>query len=364
MEKQGGYILFGVTVFVVLFSLAVYAQQVTPAVKADQKADSPKTSSSGILSYPTLKKAIKSAYEYRASLLQHSLGKAQITLQVEYDSEHADAMPERASGPLVLDSRKREPLIRQSRYLVEWYKNEGKKRNDIAFQPVPDQQEREVYEKKNIRSAMDSAKSIYYDLDKNTAYIDGPPRRAGNPLGLYNDFDILYFYTFGKWDLPGMLDRYEKAGITPIISEDTVGEVKCLKLTFSGIDTEGKTWETLFWLAKDQAYALVKDDSQKKIHIESTYVESKEFPGVWVLHTQHYEDASFPGHTEKLHVAFSEQKIGVPLSEKVFTFEGMEVPFGIPLYDRRVRGKSSKRIDGENMKVGLDEIVFGQQTTK
>ena len=376
MKKQGVRILFGVTFFGILSGLTASAQPTVSSDKTELVLESSKTSSSPI-PFPDFKKAVKIAYEYRASLLQHSTGKAQITLKVEYDPEHSAAFPERASEPFVLDPDKREPISRQSHFLVAWYKNEGKRRNDIAFQLVPEQQERALFKKKNIRSAMDLEKSIYYDLDQNSAYLDRSPHHAVNPLNLYNDFEIRYLYTFGNQEIPKLLDDFEKSEMTPVFSEEIVRDVKCIKISFSRIDGKGATRATSLWFAPEQAYALVKGDYQRGYvvnddeferidgrYIESTYVESKDVPGVWVLHTQDYEDASVPGKIEKLHVVISEQKIGVSVSDKIFTFEGMDVPRGIPLYDRRLRGEFSKKIYSETMKVRLDEIGLGQQKTE
>lgn len=296
---------------------------------------SPLILASEILDYSDLKAAIKAAYQARSDLLQNSTGTANIIIETKKLTGEANNTP-----------------AKKGKWTVTWYKKAVKNRYNIYVPPPQkeDDNHKPLLEPQNIRTVQDAEKRIYYDVLNRAAYIDRRLPLAGNPFGLVRHFDISRLYRFSRrYDLSDLLTAWEKEGVQRQIKEDRVGQTHCIKLEFN--------WEKLYpsgykrkkrlklWVAPEMSYSLIKaqffSTSGGELFLvesyEATYRKSK-VEGIWLLKEVTIVDNQCglrQDRRERLTAKFCNTKVGVEITDETFTFEGLGVPKGTKVYDKR-----------------------------
>jgi hypothetical protein len=317
----------------------------------------------GQAQYDDLRAAIRAAHEHRDQLLQTSRGQVHMNLQIETDPDSEAELKRRVQNELGFDPKKLTPGSGQSSWLVKWQKSGEKRRFDVLSDP-PGNKTQDLLLPRNYRAATNREVCIFYDLAEDVAYLNRPPRNAVNPKNLYGNFDVLRLYRFANRSIPELLDDWAKKGSIPEVAMEEVDGASCVRLTLTLIDGDDRRVTDL-WLDPQKAFSLVrgqyerfdKSNTSRLVHeFSASYTESKNNPGVWLLSNLHLMDHGFQDSKETLEATFGEIEVGVPISDVVFSFEGMGVPAGTALLDRRLPGQPLKYIYENASRVALDDI--------
>lgn len=223
-----------------------------------------------------------------------------------------------------------------------------------AQEKDPDQ-----FPNKNTRVVYDEEQCIYYDVLDERAYVNRPPIDAVGLTYISKRFDVRKLYAFAYEDIPTRFEHYIAKGKLP----DEVGEVEidgvqCWRFLYRHTKTkEGEVVHegvVTLYFAPSLGYSLVKGDGESRRRIEgkmvrfaketfaATYEEDLENPGTWCIRrVDTTVEAELQGkiRQERLGVEFHEIRLGTDIDDVEFTFEGMDVPLGTLVYDKRMGGE-------------------------
>lgn len=189
-----------------------------------------------------------------------------------------------------------------------------------------------------------------YNLLSKEAVINYPPGSASNPYSMISYFDIERLYWISDNDILRELRFWEREIGSPTITKDRIGEIDCIRMEYclnriaKGDNERIEKANVTFWFAPDLSYSLIRKqafrnniESADKLTLlyeyEAAYEESEHYKGIWLLKDLRIVDKDGP-FSEQLTVTLKETKIGVHIPDETFTFKGLGVPPGTPVYDR------------------------------
>ncbi|MFA6240792.1 MAG: hypothetical protein WC655_07680 [Candidatus Hydrogenedentales bacterium] len=305
--------------------------------------------------------AMEPQYAKRAELLKRSTGSCRMDLYFEEGEVDADEMKARLENALGADSAN-DSLQWQNVAEIAWKQRDGDLRFDVVIQKQTGDQPLRTFPPQNKRSAVSADQSIHYNVLENSAYIDKPPANAANPTSVKNRFEVGALYTFREPALPSLLRDTAEKGILPIITEVTVRGIPCIRLEYTrekrapnkGDEVLAKT-TAYYILAPAQGYSLLEGMasvksfsegiSQREIltrYYNAEYHECATQPGVWLL-TRVLGYMRIPwqeGAADAIKVIFNETEVAVDVPEVEFSFQGLGLPEGTLVDDKRETGKT------------------------
>ncbi len=310
--------------------------------------------------YSEVVAVVEAAYEARSELLRNSTGTADLVIKKWDGIPGAAETIMRDVSPRLGVSPTNIRLTGEGNVTTSYYQKGTRRRYDVyvPYSADYDGTQKPLITPRDMRIAVDPEKGIYYDVKKKRAYINLPPISAINPANLINNFRIGKLYEFNYTSVPSLLKKFEDKGVQPNISAERIGQVSCVKLEF----TIEETARFILWFAPEQSYSLIKGQLYLTKHNEEQLAESydatyqcPDVPGIWVLETVTILNKQGRIH-EQLSAKFRDTRIGVELPDKVFTFEGLGVPKGTKLYDKRFSPEVQSYYGGPPAKE-LDKFV-------
>jgi hypothetical protein len=320
--------------------------QNNPAASSVQMNKSAVSSTENI-EYSRLKEAIAKAYQIRLAALTNSSGSAEMVIEI--------------TKSWSLEQDKEIRGTKKAEWSTKWYNKGQKQRYEmtVGARTGTEFNGRSLFSYGSFRAIVDPNRRVLYKVDSGEAAIDSRIQPASNPWGLTVAFDIKRLYQCdSRFDLPGLLNSWDKNGNKPVISEEKIGETRCIKIEFNSERTETagqiRKFRLELWLAPKQSYSLIKAQSWTNSYVtgttelrvlesyEATYEESKDVKGVWLLKELTIGDYQIPnigwdewvlGDGEKLKVKFSDTKVGIDIPEETFALERLGIPNGTMVYN-------------------------------
>jgi hypothetical protein len=294
--------------------------------------------------YSDIIAAVRASYDYRAELLLQAKGQAVLAIERSAGEPEARAEVTEAFSSIGVDPASMR-LTGKGQAIITWYQKGIKRRYDIQ---VAKQQKNDISDEappylvpENKRIAVDPEKGIYYDVIHKEAYIHRPPERARNMGSVLHNFDISRFYQYSDYDVPLLLETWEKKGIKPTITEEFVNQIRCVKLEFH----HGDMARNVLWLAPELSYSLIKGQlflKRKGVErLAESYEASYKKSGpkeVWLIDQIKIESKQFK-LPEIVTAKFEDIKVGIEILDEIFTFEGLGVPPDTKIYDKSLGGQ-------------------------
>lgn len=305
--------------------------------------------------YSDVKAAVAAAYQARSALLRRSTGTVDMTLK----KEEATPGAARKMEQMFADEFGADPegfrVSGEGVWTTTWYQKDSRIRYDMVV-PASGQEQgarRPFLTRRDMRIAVDPEKGVYYDAINKHAYIHKPPTPAKNPHSLARYFRLERLYQFNGSDVPDLLARCEKAGITPTCTREQVGQTPCVRLCYSherdmpgGKKDRG---QLVLWLAPQQSYSLIKAQlrgnwagrEQDLVTIETyeaAYQQCEGFEGIWLLKDVKLVDKQGL-MSETLTAALRDTRVGIEIPDETFTFDGLGVPPGTKISDKTLAGQ-------------------------
>ncbi len=309
-----------------------------------------RSSAAGLADLQSLQQNAERSYKERAELLLHSHGNA----VMEWKTTAGARVARDGSAPPPF-----KPKV--GVWTTQWWSSGEKYRYDVeSGQPVPGMEESWAFRAPyNIRLAADKESSLYYFPINNKAYCGDAIKRMGNPWGLHRSFQIEYCYDAGLSPL-GYLDLLSEMvanykGDNVKITEETIHDLPCQKVTYTKRwPNEGRRLdEIVMWLNPATGYSLVKmtrstnalsiafKEPELKMELSQSYEAAYEQKqGVFLLKWVKMAMFDPIQGGEDLTITFDETEIGVDVPDATFTFDGLGVPQGAKVTDRRLNRKA------------------------
>ncbi|MBN2129938.1 MAG: hypothetical protein JW741_10595 [Sedimentisphaerales bacterium] len=325
-------------------------------------------SEAGIPSYSDLKADIETACESRSALLQHSTGRARLSMeQTKTPWQGAERLSKRFLEGLGVDPTGLTPLSATGQWSVTWYRKGPKNRYDVSAGPVVDGGDSlSLFLPTNMRVASDPAQApctVHYDVPANRVYLRPGSVPLHDSFGLFRCFDISRLYKFDGRTVPELLAGFDKAKVVPELSADRIEGMRCIKMEFNIPRTPDpgarRRRRTELWVAPEMSFSLVRarfrDNGPTALKdvtlIESydaVYEESKRFDGVWLLKHLRTVDHRYstPGGihnvdhdaSKRLEVTIESTELDVAIPDATFTLEGLGVSPDTRIYDASLAG--------------------------
>lgn len=314
---------------------------------------------------------VRSCFEQRANAVASSRGRAHLALEVTRPAEAEKALLEKISKQTGVAPEKLHGSG-VAEWYVDWWRKGAKNRYDTS--PDDNGVTRGYLKPERMRKAVDAESSIYYQVDRNRAYINHPPAKDMNPLAMMSYFDPEFLYEYGGRNVPWLIQKYLSDNNYKIdgVTTATINDIHCVGLVFRRQDPcrSGRTQkkEYSFWFAPEMAYSLVKGEIKGTVAFDTEigeafvlgaydakYAESEETPGVWLIKELCVIEREMRQKEEKLKVTVEEAHAGVEISDEVFTFAGMGVPEGAMFFDMRLDAREPVITSySSDMKIGLE----------
>ena len=123
------------------------------------------------------------------------------------------------------------------------------------------------------------------------------------------------------------------------LSKDILNGVSCLRIN---IDHPSAEVSTRLWVAPEQGLTLQKMQVVERGKDEEQILESYEASykqqtpgGPWLVSSALFVSQQGPIH-ETVRATVNETAVNVDVPDEIFTFEGLGVPKGVPLYDKQL----------------------------
>jgi outer membrane lipoprotein-sorting protein len=292
----------------------------------------------GVPNYSQIKEAVQKNYQARLAALDNSSGSAEMAIDVTQD--------------WYLPEKKQEITgTRKATWIAQWYTKGKKQRYDyIIDSNQGGEPDRLQIPTGSIRVIVDPNKRVYYKVDTREVIIDNHISPPTNPQYFTVHFEIkrLYKGPNGSGDVSDLFESYEKTGIKPVITEEKIGEIRCVKITYNSQrpDSAGQIRNHLLelWLSPEQGYSLIKlqffsdSDSQGKglrliESYDAAYRQSQEQKDIWLLKELTIGDYRTGGKEEKLRVVFSDVKVNANIKDETFSLDKLGIPDGTSVYN-------------------------------
>lgn len=312
--------------------------------------------------YTDIKTAIGDSWKVRSELLNHSSGIAKLSIQKSVESwqeREVKSIRKKLTGQGA-DPDKINFFSGKGEWTTTWFKKGLKNRYDVVVPPSKKKEpgRKPLILERDKRIVATPERGWNYNLLSKKAVINFPASKATNPYSLLGNFDIEKLYQIRGHDILDELDFWDKKKGDRKITRDKIGQVNCIKIEYNSEKVvKGRKGLTrkkriVFWFSPEMSYSLVKshcfcnnitspDELTLICDYEASYEESETFKGVWLLKDIAIIDKDGPV-CEKLTANLTETKIGIDISDETFTFEGLGVPPGTPVYDRSAGGKALK----------------------
>ncbi len=239
----------------------------------------------------------------------------------------------------------------------EWKCRDSTIRYDVYV--AAQDKDSDKFPKQSTRIVYDEEQCIYYDVLDERGYINRPPDDAFGLTYISKRFDVRKLYAFVAREIPTLFENYKAKGKVPDeLSEVEIDGVKCWRFLYRYTKTEEGAvvheGAVTLYFAPSLAYSLVKGDYETrrlmngkmirsdKDTFEATYKEDPDHPGIWTMRSSR---TTFEGmmqgkiRQERLGVEFHEIRLGTDIDDVEFTFDGMDVPLGTLVYDKRMEGQ-------------------------
>lgn len=298
-------------------------------------------------------------YQQREALLRRSRGECSIFLERLPPDESLETrlrqeMELNEGGTLVMTG--------ENTATIQWMQRDDRVRFDKLI-PVNKGMPSQMFGAKNIRVSYDENISRYHDLSTGIAYLNNPPTEVYDVTGIQSRFNIAKLYEFGGRSLPVALAAISAKGMTPQLSESEVSGIACIRIKYMLEKTKENILQskrvTTYDLAPSMGYSLLRarflytefwDGSVSRTWerlYSATYSESPTHPGVWLIDTM--ESRQDMDIRDRIQATVQYIELGVDVEEREFTFEGLGVPDGTIVADKRLPGASMKFLyeDGE-----------------
>lgn len=312
----------------------------------------------------------ETAFNRRAELLQHSTGRAHLKVvrsggeklleklgrqmkETEFDSERVET-----SGGNTMD--------------VRWYMKADHLRYDLDIGRA------DAYKPWRtlgvLRIAANKEVGIYYSPQDKRAYVNQPPSMTSDLSAYLDYFDPRRMYCEG-YDLDPykglrqLLHERDRM-VTSLVSEEHDGTPSIHVTIENRLErARAGSYSDLkkdMWFALEQELALLQDITRiteynrdkiwevLEFDFHAQYQECQEFEDVWLLKSLHRREVTYC--TQELWVDFSDVHLGVDVPDVTFNYDGLGVPQGVQIFDRRAAGPSKIYYYVPGVYVGLDRI--------
>ncbi len=254
---------------------------------------------------------------------------------------------------------------------VHWHTKGENLRYDIQIGKLD---EMPLWEQETIKRIATNGKiKISHDLLNGKAYVKGDLNSTLNSsLGTLGNIapDLDCFEVdqndknSARLPFDGMRTMREK-GVNVSLETVSIDGVDCVHALCLFPETNGDTEKkiTEIWFAIPCNYAIKRVIGTRTFYInglaghelretyDATYERSKEYPDLWILKSLHQY-----AHEMEQTKDFENVHLGVDVPDITFNFEGIGVPQGTPIFDRRTSGKSAVYHYVPGVHVGLDRI--------
>lgn len=317
---------------------------------------------------PTLEEFLQkadAAFNRRADLLRHSTGTALLKVTLSGGEE----LMARLAGQyrnLGLEPPKKETAgnPRGNTMKVHWYTKGESLRYDTDIRVI--EGVRPWTPEALLRIATNGKVGIYYAPVDRKAYVNQPPFRAGDFVTYLQYFDPLFPYTgYSGSIFAGLRIRAKEEHLS--LEYADLNGLRCIHVTAPPKVLGAKKQvliESDLWFGVDQDYALIKQECNSRFLEDNTlssfhsydakYERSAEFPEVWILKSlcQHMTEYD----VQDITIDFEDVHLGVDVPDITFNYDGLGVPTGTSIYDRRSDKETPVYHYVPGVYVGLDRI--------
>ena len=345
--------------------LAVVCVLVSAALTWNGRADAPRT-------FDELMQRSEAGYKRRDELLRKSTGRARVkVLRTGTDKLPAEFERLMRSAPYDANNL---AGTKGNAMEVRWYASNEYYRYDTDITSLDGVTPWGAMGVLHIATSKDVG--IYYNPGDKRAYINQPPIHSIGLVNYFEFFDIhqLYRVDYRQSFWEGIRDAMSKLGrqIVAFVPQERNG-VDCIYVglspaTLSGGDGKRRhEVNTEYWFANlpdlpvlSMTSLIAHFDGDKQTgrnawEYSATYTQSSEYPDVSILRTLHQrqeDNISF----QELTCEFEDVHVGVDVPDMTFNYEGMGVPPGTEICDRRAAGPTKFYHYLPGVYVGLDRI--------
>lgn len=304
------------------------------------------------LDYMELKRNIQFSHAVRDELICFSKGTARLTLHNEkregFDEHHKRVVAQFKDKNIV-------PFIGGAKWEITWYDKDEKRRQDVLLKEEDIGGETFALPK-DRRIAYNAERSIYYSAIHKEAYVNRPPRPLAATTSVYSNFDIRYLHSRAFPGIAGTVYEYmcekEKAGLLPEITRVEDDSRDLIQLVYRTQVSSGEkvhNMERIFRLSPEQSYSVVDyqvfsnsrtDFRELKLiaSFKAAYKELQDHQDVWVLKNVHICNSEGLKDVY-LTCEIEDREIDFNMPDSAFTFDGLGVPVGTPVYDKSFGGQ-------------------------
>lgn len=217
--------------------------------------------------------------------------------------------------------------------------------------------------------------SIYYNAYDSRAYINSAPIHFFDYNGLMLAFDLSRLYNVvphkSNHDL---LMGHDSSRM--VACEDVHNGIPCIRIEYTRPRRvlSADIYEdhiAKYWISPEQGFSIIEyigrvttftgDVSTSEVTSEysAEYEQAPSASDVWLLKKMHRRDNIVA--EQEMWAEFSNQDVNYDASPEMFNFQGMGVPRGTPIFDKRKNGSTEviEYVDG--MHVGLDMININKR---
>ena len=212
--------------------------------------------------------------------------------------------------------------------------------------------------------------SIYYNAYDSRAYINSVPVHIFDYNGLMLAFDLSRLYNV----VPQKSNHDLLMGhdISRMVAcEDVHNGIPCIRIEYTRprrVLSEDKHKDCImkYWISPKHGFSIIEyigrattfagdvPTSEVTSEYSAEYEQAPSASDIWLLKRLHRRDNIVA--EQEMWAEFSNQDVNHDASPEMFNFQGMGVPWGVPIFDKRKNGPTevTEYIDG--MYVGLDMI--------
>lgn len=308
---------------------------------------------------------IEVSYKYRADLLRKSTGNArlQVTRVISQEMGRKLSLQMEAQN---IEFRSFAPKCGNIMN-VKWYSQGDYYRYDEEIQKNGDLQVCKPLLDTNIAS--NNNYSIYYNTIERKGYINNAFDSYPTLTGYIHLFDIQRCYGGSDTPLYIALKTYNQDDV--LIQRENLNGLPHIHIIYkirTNDNDEGdfRIFQIDVWLSELQNYAESRIATHTEFYSNGSifdvidsdyraeYEQSNEYPNVFILKKLYqYKTQQF---VEELWIEFSDVRLGIDLPVETFNFDGLGVPVGMPIFDKRNPGPSTLYYYLPGVYVGLDRL--------